>query len=238
MQKLLFKLLRKSPTWIIPAVKFSTAAALGGSKLVYQSLEQSYYLFCGEKKIAKWSDRLKETNQKYKEYRAKQDNYPYIDSAIISGLSLPQMLKQKIPNEVTSIHFLDDELSGEILATSEVGLSYLHPALALSFIAFSIYKRKDISSFSKNVSFGERGSRMLLNSCILSFAGLSGIPIIFAKEFLLKKGKRKKEMLKQMKRQWKARKKSYRLWERPMTRSEFIKGLGFTAMASAFRRPV
>ena len=101
------------------------------------------------------------------------------------------MLKQKIPNEVTSIHFSDTELSGEILATSEVGLSYLHPALALSFIAFSTYKRKDLSSFSKNISFGERGSRMLLNSCILFFAGLPGIPIFFVKEILLKKGERK-----------------------------------------------
>ena len=237
MKKLLFKTLRKLPRRIIPAVKFSTAAALGGSKLVYLTLEQSYYLFCGEKKIAKWADRLKETNHQYRQYRAKKDSYPYIDSAVISGLSLPQMLKQKIPNEVASVHFSDAELSGEILASSGVGLSYLHPVLALSFIAFSSYKRKDLSSFSKNVSFGERGSRMLLNSCILSFAGLPGIPIVFAKEFLLKKGERKKEVLKQMKRQWKARKKSYRLWEQPMTRSAFIKGLGFTAMASAFKRP-
>ena len=104
-------MLRKSPTWIIPAVKFSTAAAIGGSKLVYRTLEQSYYLFCGEKKIVKWADRLKETNHKYKQYRVEQDNYPYIDSAVISGLSLLQTLKQKIPKEVTSIHFSDADRS-------------------------------------------------------------------------------------------------------------------------------
>jgi hypothetical protein len=62
------------------------------------------------------------------------------------------------------------------------------------------------------------------------FTGLPGIPVIFSKEYLLKKGRQKKEIIKDLKRQLAMQKASFKSWNKRVSRRQFLRGLSGGAL--------
>ena len=88
------------------------------------------------------------------------------------------------------------------------------------------------------MSIGKRGSNLLINSGIIGLTGLAGIGIVFAKEYLLKKGGEKRALIKELRKAVAAQENSFFAWKEKMgeltdktkeelklSRRDFIKGL-------------
>jgi len=95
----------------------------------------------------------------------------------------------------------------------------------MGFIVFSAYREKDLTPFQRNTSIGHRGSGLGINAGLLMVTGLPGIPLVFTKEYLLKKGRKKKEIIKDLKRQLAMQKASFKSWDKRVNRRQFLRRL-------------
>ena len=148
------------------------------------------------------------------------------------------LLLAEYGDKVTASEFTDAYLTTEVLESAEGGINLVPPLLGLGFVVFSTYRRDDLTTFQKDMSIGERGSNLLINSGIIGLTGLAGIGIVFAKEYLLKKGGEKRALIKELRKAVDAQENSFFAWKEKMgeltdktkeelklSRRDFIKGL-------------
>ena len=155
------------------------------------------------------------------------EQYPYIDVVTLEDLEGHFALTE---SGVTISAFSNEDLTEELLGALDFNMESLPPLIAMGFVVFSAYRQKDLTSFQRNTSIGERGSRLGINGGILMFTGLPGIPVIFSKEYLLKKGRQKKEIIKDLKRQLAMQKASFKSWNKRVSRRQFLRGLSGGAL--------
>ena len=152
------------------------------------------------------------------------EQYPYIDVVTLEDLEGHFALTEH-SSEVTISTFSNEDLTEELLGAVDFNMSSFPPLIAMGFVVFSAYRQKDLTPFQRNTSIGERGSRLGINAGILMFTGLPGIPVIFWKEYLLKKGRQKKEIIKDLKRQLAMQKASSKSWDTRVNRRQFLRRL-------------
>ena len=157
------------------------------------------------------------------------EQYPYIDVVTLEDLEGHFALTE-YSSEVTISTFSNEELTEELLGAVDFNMGSLPPLIAMGFVIFSAYRQKDLTPFQRNTSIGEWGSRLGINGGILMFTGLPGIPVIFSKEYLLKKGRQKKEIIKDLKRQLAMQKASFKSWNKRVSRRQFLRGLSGGAL--------
>lgn len=162
---------------------------------------------------------------------------PHIDVVTLKDLE-GDLLLAEYGDKVTASEFTDAYLTTEVLESAEGGINLVPPLLGLGFVVFSTYRRDDLTTFQKDMSIGERGSNLLINSGIIGLTGLAGIGIVFAKEYLLKKGGEKRALIKELRKAVAAQENSFFAWKEKMgeltsktkeelklSRRDFIKGL-------------
>jgi hypothetical protein len=150
------------------------------------------------------------------------EQYPYIDVVTLEDLEGHFALAE---SGVTISAFSNEDLTEELLGALDFNMDSLPPLIAMGFVVFSAYRQEDLTPFQRNTSIGERGSRLGINGGILMFTGLPGIPVIFSKEYLLKKGRQKKEIIKDLKRQLALQKASFKSWDKRVNRRQFLRRL-------------
>ena len=119
------------------------------------------------------------------------EQYPYIDVVTLEDLKGHFALTE-YSSEVTVSTFSNQDLTEELMDAVDFNIGSLPPLIAMGFIVFSAYREKDLTPFQRNTSIGDRGSRLGINAGILMVTGLPGIPLVFTKEYLLKKGRQRK----------------------------------------------
>ena len=159
------------------------------------------------------------------------EQYPYIDVVTLEDLRGHFALTE-YSSEVTVSPFSNQDLTEELMSAVDFNINSLPPLIAMGFIVFSAYREKDLTPFQRNSSVGERGSRLGINGGILMVTGLAGIPVVFAKEYLLKKGRQRKEIIKNLKQQLAMQKASFKSWNKRMSRRQFLSRLSGGALPS------
>jgi hypothetical protein len=152
------------------------------------------------------------------------EQYPYIDVVTLEDLKGHFALTE-ISSEVTVSTFSNQDLTEELMGAVDFNIGSLPPLIAMGFIVFSAYREKDLTPFQRNTSIGDRGSRLGINAGILMVTGLPGIPLVFTKEYLLKKGRKKQEIIKDLKRQLALQKASFKSWDKRVNRRQFLRRL-------------
>ena len=113
------------------------------------------------------------------------------------------------------------------------------PLIAMSFIIFSAYRKKELAEFQRNIEIGERGAGLAVNSAILMVTGIPGIPVVFAKEYFLNKGRQKKQVIDELEMQLESQAASFknsRTPSRNLSRRRFLKYLALSAPAGVKAR--
>lgn len=159
------------------------------------------------------------------------EQYPYIDVVTLEDLEGHFALTE-YSSEVTISTFSNQDLTEELMSAVDFNIGSLPPLIAMGYIVFSAYREKDLTPFQRNSSVGERGSRLGINGGILMITGLAGIPVVFAKEYLLKKGRQRKEIIKNLKRQLAMQMASVKRWDKRMSRRQFLSKLSGGALPS------
>jgi hypothetical protein len=159
------------------------------------------------------------------------EQYPYIDVVTLKDLEGHFALTE-YSSEVTVSTLSNQDLTEELVGAVDFNMGSLPPLIAMGYIVFSAYREKDLTPFQRNSSIGERGSRLGINGGILMITGLAGIPVVFTKEYLLKKGRQRKEVIKDLKRQVAMQKASYKSWNRRVSRRQFLRRLSGGALPS------
>jgi hypothetical protein len=160
------------------------------------------------------------------------EQYPYIDIVTLDDLQGHFALTE-LGSEVTISSFSDQDLTEELMGALSFNIDSVPPLIAMGFIVFSAYREKDLSPFKRNSSIGDRGSRLGINAGILMFTGLPGIPVVFTKEYLLKKGRQRKGVIADLKRQLAMQKTSFKSWNKRVSRRQFLKRLSGGALPAS-----
>ncbi|MDC0002853.1 hypothetical protein OAE19_00495 [Porticoccaceae bacterium] len=159
------------------------------------------------------------------------EQYPYIDVVTLEDLKGHFALTE-YSSEVTVSAFSNQDLTEELMGAVDFNMGSLPPLIAMGFIVFSAYREKDLTPYQRHSSIGERGTRFGINGGILMFTGLAGIPVVFTKEYLLKKGRQRKEVIKDLKLQLAMQKASYKSWNKRVSRRQFLTRLTGGALPS------
>ena len=152
--------------------------------------------------------------------------YPNIDIVTLSDLK-NELLLADIGKNITASHVSSADLTNEIVNASSGGFNFLSLAIGVGFIVFSSYRMKDLSSFQKDKIIGERAVNLFTGWTILgaSGVGIAAVPLVFLKDYLLRKGKIKKQQRNRLKQEYKALNFSIKQWDNKMSRRDFLKSL-------------
>ena len=161
------------------------------------------------------------------------EKYPEIDIVTLSDLqgqlssisSISNVTASNISNE--DLMLLIGEASGD-----QAFFFPTAPLLALGYLIFDSYKRADLSTFKKHQQFSKRASGLALDTTIISASATPfiGIPLVLGKAYLFRGARKNKEIVEYLKAQIEKSKKTQSIWERQISRRDFLKGL---AIASA-----
>ena len=104
--------------------------------------------------------------------------------------------------------------------------------MALGYLIFDSYKESDLSKFKKHQKFSKRASSLAFDTTIISASATPfiGIPLVLGKAYLFRGARKNKEIVKYLKAQIEKSKETQSIWERQISRRDFLKGL---AIASA-----
>ena len=100
------------------------------------------------------------------------------------------------------------------------------------YLIFDSYKESDLSKFKKHQQFYKRASSLAFDTTIISASATPfiGIPLVLGKAYLFRGARKNKEIVKYLKAQIEKSKETQSIWERQISRRDFLKGL---AIASA-----
>ena len=162
------------------------------------------------------------------------EKYPEIDVVTLSDLQGQLSSISSISNNVSASNISNEDLMlpiGE--ATGDQAFFFpTAPLLALGYLIFDSYKRADLSTFKKHQQFSKRASGLALDTTIISASATPfiGIPLVLGKAYLFRGARKNKEIVEYLKAQIEKSKKTQSIWERQISRRDFLKGL---AIASA-----
>lgn len=161
------------------------------------------------------------------------DKYPEIDVVTLSDLQ-GQLSSINSINSVTASNISSEDLMLQIgEATGNQAFFFpTAPLLALGYLIFDSYKESDLTKFKKHQQFSKRASNLVFDTTIISASATPfiGIPLVLGKAFLFRGARKDKEMVRYLKAQLEKSKETQKIWERQVSRRDFLKGL---AIASA-----
>ena len=161
------------------------------------------------------------------------DRYPEIDIVTLSDLQ-GQMSSINSISSVTASDISNEDLMLQIgEATGNQAFFFpTAPLLALGYLIFDSYKESDLTKFKKHQQFSKRASNLVFDTTIISASATPfiGIPLVLGKAFLFRGARKDKEMVRYLKAQLEKSKETQKIWERQVSRRDFLKGL---AIASA-----
>ena len=155
--------------------------------------------------------------------------YPNIDVVTLSDLQ-NELLLADLGSQVSASSISSSELTNQIVDATSESFNFLSLAIGVGFIVFSSYRKEDLSNFEKDKLIGERTVNLFTGwgMIVASGAGAAAIPFVFLKDYLLKKGKIKKEKNSQLKEEIKILRLTYKEWDKRMSRRTFLKSLLLT----------
>jgi len=161
------------------------------------------------------------------------DKYPEIDVVTLSDLQ-GQLSSINSISSVTASDISNEDLMLQIgEATGNQAFFFpTVPLLALGYLIFDSYKESDLTKFRKHQQFSKRASNLAFDTTIISASATPfiGIPLVLGKAFLFRGARKDKEMVRYLKAQLEKSKETQKIWERQVSRRDFLKGL---AIASA-----
>ena len=161
------------------------------------------------------------------------EKYPQIDVVTLSDLQGQLSSINSISN-VTASNISNEDLMLQIgEATGNQTFFFpTAPLLALGYLIFDSYKESDLSKFKKHQQFSKRASSLAFDTTIISASATPfiGIPLVLGKAYLFRGARKNKEIIKYLKAQIEKSKETQSIWERQISRRDFLKGL---AIASA-----
>lgn len=162
-------------------------------------------------------------------------SYPEIDVVTLSDLQGQLSSINSIEN-VTISNISNEDLLSPISEATETGNQAFFfptiPLLAVGYLIFDSYKESDISTFKQHQQFSKRASNLAFDATVISAAATPfiGIPLVIGKAILFRGARKKREIVKYLKAQLEKNKETQKIWERQVSRRDFLKGL---AIASA-----
>ena len=162
-------------------------------------------------------------------------SYPEIDVVTLSDLQGQLSSINGIEN-VTISNISNEDLLSPISEATETGNQAFFfptiPLLAVGYLIFDSYKESDISTFKQHQQFSKRASNLAFDATVISAAAtpFMGIPLVIGKAILFRGARKKREIVKYLKAQLEKNKETQKIWERQVSRRDFLKGL---AIASA-----
>ncbi len=162
-------------------------------------------------------------------------SYPEIDVVTLSDLQGQLSSINGIEN-VTISNISNEDLLSPISEATETGNQAFFfptiPLLAVGYLIFDSYKESDISKFKQHQQFSKRASNLAFDATVISAAATPfiGIPLVIGKAILFRGARKKREIVKYLKAQLEKNKETQKIWERQVSRRDFLKGL---AIASA-----
>ena len=162
-------------------------------------------------------------------------SYPEIDVVTLSDLQGQLSSINGIEN-VTISNISNEDLLSPISEATETGNQAFFfptiPLLAVGYLIFDSYKESDISTFKQHQQFSKRASNLAFDATVISAAATPfiGIPLVIGKAILFRGARKKREIVKYLKAQLEKNKETQKIWERQVSRRDFLKGL---AIASA-----
>ena len=161
------------------------------------------------------------------------NNYPEIDVVTLSDLQ-GQLSSINSISSVTASNISNEDLMLQIgEATGNQAFFFpTAPLLALGYLIFDSYKESDLTKFNKHQQFSKRASNLAFDTTLISASATPfiGIPLVLGKAFLFRGARKDKEMVRYLKAQLEKSKETQKIWERQVSRRDFLKGL---AIASA-----
>lgn len=161
------------------------------------------------------------------------ESYPEIDVVTLSDLQ-GQLSSINSFGNVTTSNISNEDLLLQISeATGNQAFFFpTVPLLALGYLIFDSYKESDLSKFKQHQQFSKRASNLVFDTTIISATATPfiGIPIVIGKAFLFRGARKKREIVKYLKAQLEKNKETQKIWEKQVSRRDFLKGL---AIASA-----
>ena len=161
------------------------------------------------------------------------NNYPEIDVVTLSDLQ-GQLSSINSITSLTASNISNEDLMLQIgEATGNQAFFFpTAPLLALGYLIFDSYKESDLTKFKKHQQFSKRASNLAFDTTLISASATPfiGIPLVLGKAFLFRGARKDKEMVRYLKAQLEKSKKTQKIWERQVSRRDFLKGL---AIASA-----
>ena len=157
-------------------------------------------------------------------------SYPEIDVVTLSDLQGQLSSINSIEN-VTISNISNEDLLSPIIEATETGNQAFFfptiPLLAVGYLIFDSYKESDISTFKQHQQFSKRASNLVFDTTIISATATPfiGIPLVIGKAILFRGARKKREIVKYLKAQLKKNKDTQKIWERQVSRRDFLKGL-------------
>lgn len=158
------------------------------------------------------------------------ESYPEIDVVTLSDLQGQLSSINSIEN-VTISNISNEDLLSPISEATETGNQAFFfptiPLLAVGYLIFDSYKESDVSTFKQHQQFSKRASNLVINTSIISASATPfiGIPLVIGKEILFRGARKKREIVKYLKAQLEKNKNTQKIWERQVSRRDFLKGL-------------
>ena len=156
------------------------------------------------------------------------NNYPEIDVVTLSDLQ-GQLSSINSITSVTASNISNEDLMLQIgEATGNQAFFFpTAPLLALGYLIFDSYKESDLTKFKKHQQFSKRASNLAFDTTLISASATPfiGIPLVLGKAFLFRGARKDKEMVRYLKAQLEKSKKTQKIWERQVSRRDFLKGL-------------
>ena len=157
-------------------------------------------------------------------------SYPEIDVVTLSDLQGQLSSINGIEN-VTISNISNEDLLSPISEATETGNQAFFfptiPLLAVGYLIFDSYKESDISTFKQHQQFSKRASNLAFDATVISAAATPfiGIPLVIGKAILFRGARKKREIVKYLKAQLEKNKETQKIWERQVSRRDFLKGL-------------
>ena len=158
------------------------------------------------------------------------ESYPEIDVVTLSDLQGQLSSINSIEN-VTISNISNEDLLSPISEATETGNQAFFfptiPLLAVGYLIFDSYKESDISTFKQHQQFSKRASNLVIDTSIISASATPfiGIPLVIGKAILFRGARKKREIVKYLKAQLEKNKNTQKIWERQVSRRDFLKGL-------------
>lgn len=154
------------------------------------------------------------------------NKYPDIDVVTLEDFE-GQMLLANQSDRIVSSNISNDDLLSSVESSMNSGLEYL-PLLGLSWILFTEYTKKEASEFQKTVKIAERTTDYLVNAGIIASTGFVGIPLVFFKQYILRKGEKNRLYIGKLKEKLSYQKQSYKRMKKIFSRRDFLKSVAIS----------